>query len=620
MAITNTTTCHPLVSDFPVRPASSDWTLDERSVRDLVAISTLPAVWLGADPLRVAESLAAALCTTASPDFVYVCLKGFPGLGAIDVAQTGRYVTDPEIAREIGPTILQWASSRDPDELVLASPGKKLPEMRITFRPLGLHGECGVVAAGFIAADLPNQFHKILLDITATQATVAVQSLQSSIGERRAREVAESLNSVAQTLAADLDLEGVVQKATDAATKLTGAQFGAFFYNTIDEKGESYLLYTLSGVPREAFAKFGLPRNTPLFEPTFRGVGVLRSDDILKHPSYGQNPPHHGMPQGHLPVRSYLAVPVLSRSGDVLGGLFFGHPQPAVFTEHSEKLAVGIAAQAAIAIDNAMLYEQAQKEISERKRIQEALRQAHQELEHHAGTLEKRVAERTVRLQETIAELEAFSYSISHDLRSPLRSIAGYAAVLLADKKNNLDPEALGYVSKMERAASRMDMLIRDVLAYSKVAKEKIQLAPVDVPPLIRDIVEQYPEFREKRASISVQSASAVVLGSEAYLTQCISNLLRNAVKFVAPGVLPRCRFVSRISTIPRVFPFPITASASLLSTTSKSLKSLVESTPTKCMKALASGSPSSEKPSSAWAAPSAFTPNTTKEAPSGSL
>ncbi|HJT19494.1 MAG TPA: GAF domain-containing protein [Nitrospira sp.] len=193
--------------------------------------------------------------------------------------------------------------------------------------------------------------------------------------EWAAREEAETLHDVAKTLAAELDLDRLLQKVTDAGTSLTGAAFGAFFYNQVNEQGESYFLYTLSGAPREAFAKFDLPRNTPLFEPTFRGTGVVRIDDVLQDPRYGHNPPHHGMPKGHLPVRSYLAVPVVSRSGEVLGGLFFGHPEPAMFTDRAERFSTGIAAQAAIAIDNARLFTAAQAEIAQRKQAEASLRE-----------------------------------------------------------------------------------------------------------------------------------------------------------------------------------------------------------------------------------------------------
>lgn len=197
--------------------------------------------------------------------------------------------------------------------------------------------------------------------------------------EQRVRiesEALEILNQSGAAIASEIDLDRVVQTVTDAGVKLTGAQFGAFFYNVVDRNGERYQLYAISGVPREHFSKFPMPRNTHIFEPTFKGLGTIRSDDITKDPRYGRNDPHWGMPKGHLPVRSYLAVPVISRSGEVLGGLFFGHPEAGIFTERSERLILGIAAQGAIAIDNAHLYRNAQHEIAERMSKEIALSQS----------------------------------------------------------------------------------------------------------------------------------------------------------------------------------------------------------------------------------------------------
>jgi GAF domain-containing protein len=173
---------------------------------------------------------------------------------------------------------------------------------------------------------------------------------------RAERHLFEVLNRTGAAVAAELDLERVVQTVTDAGVEMTGAQFGAFFYNVVEPSGESYMLYAISGVPREDFAKFPMPRATAVFQPTFRGEGVVRSDDITKDPRYGRSAPHHGMPKGHLPVRSYLAVPVTSRSGEVLGGLFFGHEQPSVFQENHESLLLGVAGHAATAINNARLF------------------------------------------------------------------------------------------------------------------------------------------------------------------------------------------------------------------------------------------------------------------------
>lgn len=199
----------------------------------------------------------------------------------------------------------------------------------------------------------------------------------------------EILNRVGKTVAAELDLGRAVQIVTDAATELTGAAFGSFFYNVRDpndDKGSSYRLYTLSGAPKEAFDSFPVPRITRLFEPTFNGERIVRIDDVTKDPRYGTSGPHHGMPPGHPSVRSYLAAPVVSRTGEVLGGLLFGHPQAGVFDARAERIVAGIAAQAAIAIDNARLYQAAQSEIVERTKAEGALRELNE-------TLEQRVAE-----------------------------------------------------------------------------------------------------------------------------------------------------------------------------------------------------------------------------------
>ncbi|MEX0805743.1 MAG: MASE1 domain-containing protein, partial [Candidatus Binatia bacterium] len=203
-------------------------------------------------------------------------------------------------------------------------------------------------------------------------AGVCMDITESRLREEMLRQRTRSLeiiNRVGNALAAELDLPKIVQIVTDAGREISGAQFGAFFYTLKDESGESFLLYSLSGAPREAFEKFPMPRNTQLFGPTFRGEGVLRIGDVLNDPRYGKNPPHHGMPEGHLPVRSYLSVPVTLRSGEVLGGLFFGHPEPDVFTAEAESIITVIAAQASVAFDNANLYQTVQQRVEEFQKL-----------------------------------------------------------------------------------------------------------------------------------------------------------------------------------------------------------------------------------------------------------
>ncbi len=176
--------------------------------------------------------------------------------------------------------------------------------------------------------------------------------------ERRRQRVVETLHRVGQAITSRLRLDEIVQLVTDEATELTPAAYGAFFYNEVDANGESLLLYTISGAELADFEGFPNPRATEIFAPTFNGGPTVVSDDVTADPRFGRNAPYHGMPPGHLPVRSYLATPVVLSSGEVVGGLFFGHPDPGRFSEDDVWLVEGIASYAAIAIDNARLYEQ----------------------------------------------------------------------------------------------------------------------------------------------------------------------------------------------------------------------------------------------------------------------
>ncbi len=523
--------------------------------------------------------------------------------------------------------------------------------------------------------------------------------------------VLELLNDTGRGIASQLDLQSVVQTVTDSATKLCGAKFGAFFYNVINDKGESFLLYTMSGAPREAFERFGMPRNTPIFNPTFSGAGVVRSADITQDPRYGTMDPHRGMPRGHLPVRSYLAVSVISRNGEVIGGLFFGHPEPNQFSERSERLILGVAAQAAIAIDNARLYDAAQQEIEQRKKAEEdlsrrirltslraeigasialshdfssilarccealvkfidaafariwtlnsqtnvlelqasaglythlngphsrikmgefkigriaqnqmphltndvqndpnvsdqnwarrekmvafagyplivdnktvgviaifardsisdsvlnefsliadglaqwiqrthaeaALRESEQKLADANVDLDKKIQERTLSLQQAIGQMEEFSYSVSHDLRAPIRAIEAYTRYMLTDFGNQIPREANSFLEKITRNTTRMNRMINDVLTLSRISRSEIQLHPVAVKSLLDEIIEQHPQMQPPNARIEIQ-ADVTVTGDEISLSQALSNLLTNAIKFVQPGIVPHVKIWS---------------------------------------------------------------------------
>lgn len=656
-------------------------------------------------------------------------------------------------------------------------------------------------------------FSGVLWDITERKA-LEQERANLLEQERQAREEAQILSDTARALGGQLDLRITVQNATDSATKLSGAQFGAFFYNVINEREESLLLYTLSGTTEDAFSKSGLLTNSVSGDSVLKSERTVRLADITQEPGYHQVLESSATGADLPLVKSFLAVPVLSRTGEVLGGMFFGHPDANVFTERSERIALGIAAQAAVAIDNAKLYQRVQNTVDrlnfsleslalghwswdvetdaiicsprmldiygvkdsvnstreairarlhpddrekaraaarrsvamksdydveyrvlhptrglrwisakgrpvfnsegkmtgtmgvaqditerkqaelhllkqkdvleqivvgtgltdilesltawieefadrkmiatvllvdaggktlrfaagkhcppawteqidgsaialigwataafrkevivsidiqtdplwadykrevlrqgfhascsvpifssagevlgiisvyyfestepthherdlidvatrtasiaiERKRAEEALRESRARIERHAEELEITVAERTAKLRETIGELEAFSYSISHDMRAPLRAMHGYADLLISEFSQQLSEEGQMYLQRVSRNATRLQLLVRDVLAYSKVAKEKVQLSEVNLAQFLPLLLEQMQELQSSAATVDVTSALPVVLGHEAYLSQIFTNLLANAIKFARKG------------------------------------------------------------------------------------
>jgi PAS domain S-box-containing protein len=358
-------------------------------------------------------------------------------------------------------------------------------------------------------------FVKILRDRTNQRQTE--ENLRE---ERRALEV---LNRAGSALAAQTDLERLVQIVTDAGVELSGAEFGAFFYNITNQAGESYMLYTLSGAPIEAFSKFPMPRNTEVFAPTFSGEGIVRSDDIMQDPRYGKNAPRKGMPEGHLPVRSYLAVPVMSRTGEVLGGLFFGHARPGIFSERSERGLSGLAAEAAVAIDNANLSQAMRREIAERRRAQEALTDLN-------ATLEGQVVERTEQLRrneealrqsqkmEAVGQLTG---GVAHDFNNLLQVIIGNLETL----QRNLPTDSPRLQRAMRHAmngAQRAAALTQRLLAFSR--RQPLDPKPVDVNVLINGLSDMV--HRTLGETIAVET----VLGAGLWRVEADPNELEAAI------------------------------------------------------------------------------------------
>ena len=176
------------------------------------------------------------------------------------------------------------------------------------------------------------------------------------------------------------------------------------------------------------------------------------------------------------------------------------------------------------------------------KRAEEALRDSERQLREWNSELERRVAERTASLEETISDLEDFSHSITHDLRAPLRAIRSFAQILGDECLTCGQARAQDYINRITSAAARMDKLIQDVLQYSRLARSELRLEPVNVQELLRGIIESYPAFQPPQVEIQLEGPLPLMQGNEAALTQCFSNLLGNAIKFVAPGTRPQVR------------------------------------------------------------------------------
>jgi PAS domain S-box-containing protein len=225
-----------------------------------------------------------------------------------------------------------------------------------------------------------------------------------------------------------------------------------------------------------------------------------------------------------LGLRAYVCNPLLVGE-KLIGTLAFASRTRDHFTEDEVEFTGIVAQYVAIAIDRA--------------RNESALRRAQAELSRHAESLEQKVQERTRNLQETIAELESFSYSLAHDVRAPLRHIHGFSQALIEDHNHELSTEARKHVGSIDRAIQRLDALTLDILEYSKVASKPVQLTPVALEPLVREIISHNGALSVPGV-VTVNSPLHSVLAERSLLDQCLTNLLDNALKFIPTPVAPR--------------------------------------------------------------------------------
>ncbi|MEO8486458.1 MAG: ATP-binding protein [Betaproteobacteria bacterium] len=329
--------------------------------------------------------------------------------------------------------------------------------------------------------------------------------------------VLEILNRYGVTLASELGLEAVLQAVTDAATQVSGARWGAFFFASHDHDDEALMQCTLSGVPREAFEGSDPPSAAVAFGPSFNAERAIRIDDATTDARYVSVAPGLRMLPARLPVRSYLAVPVNARSGVVLGGLFLAHPEAGVFNERAERLVTGIASQASVAVDNARLYDAARRAAAERERLLES--------------------ERTARAHaERMGELkDEFLATLSHELRTPLSAILGWAHVLRRGVRGEAD--LANGLEAIDRNARMQTQLIEDLLDMSRITAGKLRLEVQNVDPTAVieaaiDTVQPAADAKGIRIEKVLDPSAGPVAGDPARLQQVVWNLLSNAIKF----------------------------------------------------------------------------------------
>lgn len=333
---------------------------------------------------------------------------------------------------------------------------------------------------------------------------------------RKKARVLELLNKTGTILTAKLDVRMLAQAVIDAATEISGAKVGAFFYNTAAPGGNRPFLRTVAGIAAEDFDSSGLPQAGALFDLTLSGAPLVHLDDLSKDARY-QAPARPGA----MSIRSYLAVPVASGSADVIGGLFFGHPDAGVFDERAERLVTGIAAQAGVSIDNARLYEVARQAAQEREKLLDNERAARSE------------AEQMSRMK------DEFLAMLAHELRNPLAPLRASAEIL---RLGAGDPVVLERTRAiMERQIAHMTRLVDDLLDVSRISRGKLELRleQITLDDAIRSAAEtSRPVIAERQHtfSISMPEQPIEVSADPVRLSQAFTNLLNNAAKYTPEG------------------------------------------------------------------------------------
>lgn len=301
----------------------------------------------------------------------------------------------------------------------------------------------------------------------------------------------EILNALGKSISRKMDVQAVLQQVTNATTQLSGAEFGAFFYNVASEKGDSFQLSAISGVSPESFQGIEMPGISDLFLPTYQGTAVIRNNDLTQEDTLEQNQYRGFLRQ--LQVKSYLAVPVVSPSGDVLGGLFLGHSKSSRFTAEHEDLVTNIAAQAAITLDNSKLFERVTA-LSDKK--------------------------------------DEFIALASHELRTPLTTINGYLQMLAKTEKDKISEL---FLNKSLYQVNKLNTLVEDLLNMSRIEAGRMEFntEDFDLCDLLREVTQTFSYTTKTHKLIhKLGNKPAIVHADKQRIEQAINNLMSNAIKY----------------------------------------------------------------------------------------
>ena len=353
-------------------------------------------------------------------------------------------------------------------------------------------------------------------DQTHTLATIVTDITERKRAEESLRRYAERLkilHNIDRSILAARSLEAIAQAVLGHLRQLIPCQRASVAEFDF-KSGEAHVLATQ--VKGETQVKTGARLPLEIFGITeeFKQDRVQVVQDVLSFPQ-SSVAAQTFQAEG---VRSYINVPLIAQ-GELIGLINLGANQPAAFAPEHIDITREAADQLAVAIQQARLHEQ---------------------VKHYAAELEQRVLERTAALQEINAELESFSYSVSHDLRAPLRAVQGFADALLEDYTDKLDETGREYTRRITAAAERMDILIQDLLAYSRLSRADLRIQSISLATVMSEVLTQLEtEFQARQVQITVIEPLPSVMGHHATLVQVITNLLTNAIKFTPTGMHP---------------------------------------------------------------------------------